>query len=177
MGAPAAARRPGRGAGEGRTVRTMKKILLIVGVLLVLGGGGAAAWFFYVKDMLAAEAGEEGEEPLPEEPTGPPVYVEFNPMQVPLLGETGVEQMITLVVALQVRDGSVGDNVIEMAPRLNDAFLLELYGSLERGDVMLDNGMVDLRVVKYKLLDAAADVLGEDMIDDVLVQMVSQRRG
>ena len=155
----------------------MKKILLIVGILLVLGGGGAAAWFLYLQDMLAGEEGEAAEDELPEEPVGPPVYVEFNPMQVPLLGERGLEQMITLVVALQVRDNGVGDEVIEMAPRLNDAFLLELYGSLQRGDVMLDNGMVDLRVVKRKLLGAAAEVLGDHMVDDILVQMVSQRRG
>ncbi len=157
----------------------MKKILVIVGVLLLLGGGGAAAWFFYLKDMLAGEdaEGEALEEELPEEPAGPPVYVEFNPMQVPLLSERGVEQMITLVIALQVRDNGVGDEVIELAPRLNDAYLLELYGSLEQGEVMLENGMIDLSAVKRKLLEASTEVLGDGMIDDILVQMVSQRRG
>lgn len=154
-----------------------KKILLILVVLVVLAGGGAGAWFFYLEDRFSAEASEAAiEEAPPPEPPGPPVYVEFSPIQVPLLGERGVEQMITLVIALQVADDGAGDEVIEMAPRLNDAFLLSLYGSLEEGDVMQDNGMVDLAVVKDKLMEAAAQVLGEDLVNDVLVQMIGQRR-
>lgn len=153
----------------------MRKLIIIFVVLLVLGGGGAAAWFFYFSKTMGEQA-EDEEEVVEPEPEGPPVYVEFNPMQFPVLGEDGVEQMVTLVIALQVPDDSAGDEVIAMAPRLNDAFMVQLYGALDARTVMLSNGMIDVTSLKVRLVEAADGVLGTGVVQDALVQMISQRQ-
>lgn len=151
----------------------MRKLIIILVLLLLLGGGGAAAWFLYFNKPAEEEGAEEVVEP---EPAGPPVYVEFNPMQFPVMGDSGVEQMVTLVIALQVADSNAGDDVIEMAPRLNDAFMVKLYGALDARTVMLSNGMLDVSSIKAQLIEAANGVLGVGVVEDALVQMISQRQ-
>ena len=151
----------------------MKRFLIIFLVLLLLGGVGAGAWFYMngLDAVASEEAGAEGGAPL-----RPPVYVEFNPIQLPLLGEGGIEQTITIVVALEVADDDAGDTVIAMSPRLNDAYMTRLYGGLHSQDLLLANGIIDVGRLKDRIVEASATVLGEGVVLDALVQMVAQRR-
>lgn len=151
----------------------MKRFLIIFLVLMLLGGGGAGAWF-YMNGQDAAAAEEADAEEA--EPPAPPVYVEFNPIQLPLLGENGIEQTITIVVALEVPDDAAGDTVIAMSPRLNDAYMTRLYGGLHSHDLLLENGIIDVGRLKGRIVEASASVLGEGVVLDALVQMVAQRR-
>ena len=151
----------------------MKKFLIIFLVLMLLGGGGAGAWFYLNGQDAAASEEAEAES---QEPPAPPVYVEFNPIQLPLLGEDGIEQTITIVVALEVPDDSAGDTVIAMSPRLNDAYMTRLYGGLHSHDLLLENGIIDVGRLKGRIVEASASVLGEGVVLDALVQMVAQRR-
>jgi flagellar FliL protein len=146
----------------------MKKLLLLVMVVLLLGGGGAGAWLFLMQDN-----GAEAAEPPPP-PDTPPVFVEFNPLRLPILGDDRVEQIVDIIVVLEVADQETADEVIAVAPRLTDAFMQDLYGELHVQEIA-PNGTVDLRRIKRRLVDAANRTLGEGVVRDALVQMVNQR--
>ncbi len=148
----------------------MNKLVIIVLLILLLGGGGAIGWVVF-KDQQATA----GEESTAKSEDMPPVYIEFNTFQLPVLGEERVEQLVTFVLALEVADEKAGDKVLAMAPRLNDGFVQSLYGSLHSGTVMRGNGVVDIGVLKARIMSVSDQVLGEGVVQDALIQMVSQR--
>ncbi len=149
----------------------MKKVVIIVLVLLLFGGGGAAGWFFFLKeDPEAMAEAEVVEEPEP----SAPVYVRFNPLQLPLIGDDGIDQVIDIIVALEVPDDAAADQVIAMAPRLNDAILRDLYGVLHTNRIMR-NGVVNVNAIKVRIVGVAQGIMGEELVRDALVQGVAQR--
>ena len=148
----------------------MKKLVIILLVLVILGGGGAAGWVFFLKEDPDRAVEEVVEEP----PAAPPVYVRFNPLQLPLIGDDGIEQVIDIIVALEVPDQSAADQVIAMAPRLNDAILRDLYGVLHTSRIMR-NGIVNVGAIKERIVTVAQGIMGEDLVSDALVQGVAQR--
>lgn len=146
----------------------MKRLILIVVVFLMLltGGGG-------FHSGLIQNAKAEPAEP-DERMSGAPVYVEFNPILLPIVGEDDVDQFVNIVIALEMPDQEAADRAISMAPRLNDAYLIALYGTLHSSDVM-QNGIVDLPLIKRRLVEESNRVLGAGSVHDALIQMVSQR--
>jgi flagellar protein FliL len=149
------------------------KILVLLLVALIFGGGGfGAGWFLFANQGDKHE--EKVEPPPPPAPTGPPVFVNIGPLTVPVLGAERIDQFVTLMVALELSDMITAEAVRAQAPRLTDAFLTTIYGSIASGKVM-SGGVLDVPQVKSKLGDAASKVLGKDMVRDVLIQIVNQR--
>ena len=149
----------------------MKRVIIILVVLLILGGGGAAAYIVLMGGD--AEAEEEMAE-APEETDVLPVFVEFNPIVLPILGDGEIVQFVSIVVTLEVGSEDEADRVVAFAPRLNDAYMNALYGRLLASEVIND-GVVDLRRIKSRLIEESNDVLGPGTVRDALIQMVSQR--
>ncbi len=148
----------------------MKTVVIIVLVLMLLGGSGAAGWFFFLKEDPEAMIEEVVEEVAP----AAPVYVRFNPLQLPLIGDDGIDQVIDIIVALEVPDDAAADQVIAMAPRLNDAILRDLYGVLHTNRIMRD-GIVNVNAIKVRIVGVAQGIMGEELVNDALVQGVAQR--
>jgi flagellar basal body-associated protein FliL len=145
----------------------MRKIIVILLGLVVLGGAGGGGWWFLMGPHAASGAAAA-------EPEGPPVYVEFNPIQLPVIGDARIDQVIDIVVALEVADEPTAERVIALAPRLNDAYLRSLYGALHARHVLRE-GIVDVTFIKRRIVAVSAEVMGEGVIRDALVQMVAQR--
>ena len=148
----------------------MKIVVILVLVLLLIGGGGAAGWFFFLKEDPEAMV----EEVVEEAPPAAPVYVRFNPLQLPLIGDDGIDQVIDIIVALEVPDDAAADQVIAMAPRLNDAILRDLYGVLHTSRIMR-NGVVNVNAIKHRIVGVAQGIMGDELVTDALVQGVAQR--
>ena len=147
----------------------MKRVLMIVIVLvLLLGGGGGGYYYMQQRDALAEPSTEVSA------PSHDPIYVEFNPILLPIVGDRRVDQFVNIVVALEVADQESADRAIALAPRLNDAYLRSLYGTLHSRDV-LHHGVVDLPLIKRRLVEESNRVLGTGTVQDALIQMVSQR--
>ena len=115
-----------------------------------------------------------GEEEKPEDDPNRPHYVKISPIVVPVISDKGIEQTISLIVALEVKDKKTADDIIKISPRLSNAFLQDLYGAIDR-KYLVRSGVVDVSRVKLKLEKAANRVLGDGMVQSVLVQAVSQR--
>ncbi|QJE72675.1 hypothetical protein HHL28_05790 [Aerophototrophica crusticola] len=148
----------------------MKKIILLLLALLVLVGAGGGAYFF----LFNKPEGEHAEEQAPKKPSGPPSYVTVGPMIVPVVGPTRVEQNVMIVLSLEVENDSKREQVSAQRPRLIDAYVQALYGGIEQGQVV-DGQILNIPHVKQKLVEATEKVLGPGMVQDVLIQSVSQR--
>jgi flagellar FliL protein len=150
----------------------MMRILLVLIVAVVFGGSGfGAGWWYYTQ--FAPNQAAPPKEPEPP-PAGPPAFVNIGPLTVPVLVGDGIQQFVSILVAVEVKDVATADGVRAIAPRLTDAYLTALYGAIGNGQVM-QGGLVDVAQLKGKLGAASRKVLGENVARDVLVQVVSQR--
>ncbi len=105
---------------------------------------------------------------------GDPIYVHVPPMVLPAINDKGVEQLITIIMDIQVKDFDAADDLHSNMPRVMDALMRGLYGGLGQGS--LRNGkLVDVAKVKSKAIAAVGEVISPDKIADVLIQSVSQR--
>ena len=150
-------------------------ILLVVGLILLVaaGGGGYYAYTKYIAPPPEdAEAAKAKAKPPPEPP---PVYVRMAPLEVPVVGADRVEQLITIVVVLQVRDQAAQGEVSSRMPRVFDTFLTSLYGAIDEGH-LLKGSIVNIAAIKKKLLEVSAQLLGKGTVKEVMVQTVLQRR-
>ena len=86
----------------------MKKIIILLVVLLVLGGGGAGGYFYFMKPAEAAHPeSEDGKvekkaEKKEKHDDAHVEFVELDPLILPIIDENGVNQTVSLVVAIEV---------------------------------------------------------------------------
>ncbi len=157
----------------------MRKIIIGVVLLLILGGGGAGAYFYFMKPVQAAE-GEEGDHKKEAAKKGAhgetpaTVFVEMDPLILPIIDRTGVTQTISLVIALEVADNKVAEEVTHMSPKLKDAYIQDMYGILNK-HAALKNGLIQVAPIKERLNKITTDIMGEGIVQSVLLQVVQQR--
>ncbi|HQX27203.1 MAG TPA: flagellar basal body-associated FliL family protein [Alphaproteobacteria bacterium] len=162
----------------------MRMILIAVVALLVLGGGGAGAYFYFSKpaEASAGEAAKEVAATHKKEEKkkggghggGGTEFVELDPLILPIIDSSGVTQTVSLVIALEVADKDKAEEVKKLTPRLKDAYIQDMYGVLNK-HAALKGGVVQVAAVKSRLTKITTDVLGEDMVSEVLLQVVQQR--
>ena len=102
-----------------------------------------------------------------------PIYVPVDPLVVPLIRGSDVRRHLIFVVQLEVADAVAGARVREMMPRLRDAYLRALARLADRLD---DSTPPDLERVKRGLATASGQVLGQQVVLDVLVHRSFVRR-
>lgn len=105
---------------------------------------------------------------------GDPIYVHIAPMVMPVISDAGVEQLVTIMLDIEVKDFDTADNLHSNMPKVMDALMRGLYGGLGQGSLRKGK-LVDVAKVKTKATAALREALGEDSIKNVLVQGVSQR--
>lgn len=162
----------------------MKMVIIAIVAVLVLGGGGAGA-YFYLNKPAEASAGPEDPEAKKEHEAkvegaegAQAALEEFVPLDVlvlPVIDETGVTQTITLLVSIEVPDKVAAEEVKRLSPRLKDAFIQDMYGALNRKNSM-QNGVLQVSALKERLNRVSVRVLGKDKVNDVLLQIVQQRK-
>lgn len=147
--------------------------------LLLLGGGGAGAYFYFGKGAEAAVAESPAEEAKKaEEAEGEAkkvTYVEMPAIVLPIIDREGISQTVSMVVSLQVNDETKVEAVQEKLPKLADAFLSDMYGTLSQASAM-EGGVIKVSTLKARLSDITKRVMGEGMADDVLLQVLQQHK-
>lgn len=163
----------------------MKILPILITAILFLGVGGAGG-YFYFQQSAEASLGPEDQQAMAdkkqraldarsaEEKAANLRFVELNPIVLPIIDDSGVTQVVTLVVSLEV-DGDENAKLAEnLSPRLKDAFIQDMYGVLNR-KASMEGGMIKVDQLKERLNRLSHKVLGEDKINDVLLQVVNQR--
>ena len=157
--------------------------LAIIGLIavLMLGGGAAGAYFYFSKPAEAA-SGEVAEHEKADEkaaahgqPAAEVYFVDMEPLTLPVIEERGVNQGVSLVITLEVPNHETSERARLMSPRLKDAYIQDMYGMLSRHASMKD-GVLEVAKIKARLNAVSARVLGDENVNDVLLQVVNQRR-
>lgn len=166
----------------------MRMIMIAVLALVVLGGGGAGAYFYFQKpaeaaategDEVADNHGKKDEKHAKAKKKGGHgadaiEFVEMDPLILPIVNSEGLSQTVSLVIALEVSDKESVDLVEKMTPKLKDAYIQDMYGMLSQ-HANLKGGVIQVGDIKSRLNKISAEVLGEDIVHDVLLQVVQQR--
>lgn len=106
---------------------------------------------------------------------GDPIYVHLAPIILPVISKDGAEQIVTLQIAVEIRDFNSADNMHTNMPRVNDALMRALYGGLGNGNLR-DGQLVNVAKIKAKAIQAIGEVIGPENVRDVLIEAVAQRK-
>lgn len=148
----------------------MKKIIIIVVALVMLGGGGFSA-LKALKMGPFAEEGEVVEEEAP--PAEPPRIIEFDPLYLPIFRGNKVAATIQIQFRLEAQGEENEAKIIKLLPRLNDAFLRDLYVFIP--EQLNKTEKIDPKVIMRRLHQVGARVTGKGVIAGVVVQSVASR--
>lgn len=107
--------------------------------------------------------------------SGSKVFVSIGPIILPVITDDGPQQIITMIVSLQVKNTNDSDKVRKQFPRLVDAYMRALYGRLDKR-TMHHGTIVNVDFVKSRVARATSEILGAGLVEDVLIQAVSQRQ-
>lgn len=104
-------------------------------------------------------------------------YIEMKPLMLPIIDGNGASQVINLVIALEVKDLSVASKIEKMRPKLTDAFIQDMYGTLNK-QAASHGGVLQLNQIKKRLLKVSNQILSdeEEAVHDVLLQVIDQRQ-
>lgn len=158
----------------------MKGVIIAIVAILILCGAGGGVYFYMAKNnpAEAKEADAGHEEAKAEEEGGTYIsklsYVQMQPIILPIIDNAGLSQTVSLVVAIEVDDPTKADKVKEVLPKLTDAYLSDMYGSLSKKAAM-DGGVVRVSLLKERLVKVTNKVLGAGIANDVLLQVLQQR--
>jgi flagellar basal body-associated protein FliL len=102
-----------------------------------------------------------------------PHFMKLKPLHVPILKGRRVTRYADLVVVLELVDSASQDDVTEKMTALRDAFIEDLQiQAAMRGS---DDPSINLRRVKGRFKILAKRVLGEGVIEDVLIDSALDR--
>lgn len=149
------------------------KFLAILALAMGLAAGTAFAGG-HGGDDKGKELSEAGKAAYAGEDPNKPRYVKIAPLILPVIGDNGIEQIVSLVVIIEAANKDSAEQIIELSPRLNDAFITDLYGSIDRRE-MMGNGLVNVAHIKDRLTVLSDKILGKDKYKSILVQGINQR--
>lgn len=140
-----------------------KKSFIAIILFLMLAVGGALASYMMGRSLDAAPPGPPEE--VVEE--GHVAFVRLPPINIPIFQGDTVRRYMQMSVSLEVPEGTSLTDIRQQVPLLRDAFVTELSSrSVMRHD---GSGVLDLELLKLRLLKRAQDVLGEKEVSDVLL--------
>jgi len=150
----------------------MKRAAIFLVLILLLGAAGGAGWWFMLREQPAATA-EEAEEAPPDDRAAGPKFIDVAPVTVPVIRDGRVVQHMSFVIALQVDGEEQLRAVYNSMRRLTDAYIKELHVLLSRRFVWQNDDIVPL--VRKRLLAASAQVVGREVVAEVLIKGIQSR--
>ena len=140
-----------------------KKKMMMLGALLLIGGGAVGGY-----QMLLGGEPDNLPPPLPK-----PAFMHLEPFLAPVIEGRRIVKYVTLGITLELSDESYIELVRENNAPLRDTFLNDL---LMQAHMMRGSGRpVYLPQVKARFRILAQRVLGEDVVEDVLIRYATDR--
>lgn len=102
-----------------------------------------------------------------------PQFVPVGPLTIPIVRNGRIFQYVRISVKLETKDAEDAQKITDRLPSLNDAYLTNLYGAFYVGDGV-QGPLVDLDKVRERLTLANKSVLPEGIVQNILIQQVSQ---
>lgn len=150
----------------------MKKIVIAVAVVLMLAGGTVSVLkWLGIGPFAEVEAEAEAVETGATGPSGePPRFVTMDALVIPVFQGDKVAATVQIQLKLEAANVENESEIARLLPRLNDAFLSDLYGFIPRH--LSKEKRVDVALIKDRLQLLGDKVTGPGVIKSVLVQAV-----
>ena len=145
----------------------MKKFIIIVVALVMLAGGGFSA----LKAMKMGPFAEEGEVEEEASPAEPPRFIDFDPLYLPIFRGDKVAATIQVQFRLETVGEENEARINKLLPRLNDAFLRDLYVFIP--ELLKKTDQIDPNIIKKRMHQVGARVTGKDVIKGVIIKSVA----
>ena len=146
----------------------MKKLLLIFGLLLMLGGGTVSALkFLKLGPFQGDEVVEEKQEEEVEDTT---LFVDMEPLAIPIFQGNRVAATVQIQVKLETNGKSNVEKIKRIMPIITDAFVSDLHSFMPR--LLKAEERIDVLIIKQRLQLISNKVAGKGLIKNVLVQSV-----
>ncbi len=152
----------------------MKKPALAVAIMLMLAGAtiGVLKWLGIgpFGDGGAVETEATGTTP-----GEPPRFVTMDVLVIPIFQGEKVAATVQIQLKLEATNVENASEIARLLPRLNDAFLRDLYGFIPRH--LRKEERLDVALIKDRLQMVGDKVAGPGVIKSVLVQAVLENPG
>jgi flagellar basal body-associated protein FliL len=146
----------------------MKKFVIVFAILLMLSGGTIGIMKTLEVGPFAKTEGEAAEKTVLNEP---PRFIEMGLLLIPIFTGDRVATTIQLQIKLETMGAERESKINKLMPRINDAFLSDLYAFIPR--LVRKEGKIRAIVIKTRLEMIAGKVAGPDLITNVLVQSIT----
>jgi flagellar protein FliL len=150
----------------------VRTVAIAVAVILMIAGGAVGVMKQLEWGPFAPSNGDEAEVSESAEPAEPPRFIDMDPLVVPVFAGDKVAGTIQIQLKLETMGAENEEHINLIMPRLNDAFLRELYSYIPR--LLRKEGSVDVFMIKQRLQRVATKVAGAEVVDNVLVQSVTE---
>ena len=101
-------------------------------------------------------------------------YITMAPMILPVMNDSGIQEVVSVVVALEVKNQETMEKVNRLVPKLKDAYMRGLYGKLDN-HAYRNGQFLDVTRLRGKIATITDVVVGKGEVDSVLIQGVNQR--
>jgi hypothetical protein len=100
-------------------------------------------------------------------------HFQFQPINVPVIRDGKVARILTVTIAMETKGDANKTKVMAQRYQLLDAFVRDIHGVASFARV--DGRIIDLGVVKTRLQAISDRLLGEGIVEDVLVVSIFDR--
>lgn len=128
----------------------------------------ASAALLFADLLLAMPAAAANRDAVPEMVAGAPSYVRFPPIFTPIIQGDKVTSQMGVTLMLQLKKGEDKEPIEAKQLQLNNAFVEDLYAFFQQHAGV--NGGIDEMYLKDRLLKVADKVIGDDAVQEVLVE-------
>jgi flagellar basal body-associated protein FliL len=147
----------------------MKKLIFIFSLLVMLSGATVSL----LKWMKLGPFQEEGvakEEVIQEEDGDNTVFIDMEPLGIPIFQGNKVAATIQIQVKLETYGEKNAEKIKYIMPVITDAFIRDLHSFMPR--LLKAEERVDVLIIKQRLQFISDKVAGKGLIRNVLVQSV-----
>lgn len=153
----------------------MKIVIILVAALLILGGGAAGVMYFMQIGPFEPPPLADGEQPVEPSTTMLDLdntsFMDMDTLVIPVLG-TGKSRSFYLDIRIELASRDRSEAALQKV-RLHDAFLRDMFVFLPQH--LKQRPTVDLNAVKGRLLILSQQILGVELVRDVLIQAAYER--
>jgi flagellar FliL protein len=143
--------------------------------VLSLGGAAGTYMTMHPAQWLGPKVYAVGKEARKADEAEALRYVKIRPLFIPIIGDKGVSEDVSISITIEVPDSERAQVVRTDEPFLTDAFIHDMYGVLNNFSGRRD-GVVRVDVIKDRLNRTSRRILGDENVNDVLLEVVYQQR-
>lgn len=158
--------------------KDMKKLVILIAVFLMLAGGTVGTLKYmglgpFKKDAPTPEQIAKAAEiaAAKKQLETKPLYVEMDPIQVPVFQDGGVAGTIMINYKIEALNTDNQQAIAQAKRRIGDALIKDFSYYVPR--TMRNNKTLDVSLIKFRIIMISDKLLGKGVVNDALIQSMT----